>query len=209
MCILFCNTRFHHYSSLRGSPSTWSSPQVLCCAISLMCMSRQTVTNVTGTVFLLSSAPRWTSSEFFTSSLASFIDWSKPLNTLGVPFSAHSLGEEPVDFSTYPDSSPFVVRCAEKVFLSNLLVSVRRGGAREVRLGFFCGDVPVASSRTPITLSLSYHESRAEGYSVNSQTSTVSSSFVVQCTENGSLFSLQACQTVQRNPIPPMKHTAR
>ena len=36
-------------------------------------------------------------------------------------------------------------------------------------------------------------------------TSTVSSSFVVQCTENGSLFSLQACQPALRNPIPPMK----
>ena len=71
---------------------------------------------------------------------------------------------------------------------------------------FFCGDVPVASSRTPMTLSLSYHESRAEGYSANSPTSTVSSSFVVQCTENGSLFCFQACQPVQRNPIPPMKH---
>ena len=38
-------------SPLRGSPSTGSSPRVLRCAISLMCMSRQSAfSKVTGTI---------------------------------------------------------------------------------------------------------------------------------------------------------------
>ena len=41
------------------------------------------------------------------------------------------------------------------------------------------GNVSVANSRTPITLSLSYHESPAEGYFVHSPTSAVSSSSLV------------------------------
>ena len=48
LCPFFCNTRFHYYSSLRGSPSSWSSARVHCGSISLMCMSRQSAfTNVT------------------------------------------------------------------------------------------------------------------------------------------------------------------
>ena len=139
-----------------------------------------------------------------------------PVNTLGVLFSAHSLSG---DVRTVPVSRlrackfldicrNFAIRCP----LRGELVSFQFARLRSPRwrtessAWFFCGDVLVASSRTPITLSLSYHESRAEGYSANSPTSTVSSSFVVQCTENGSLSSSQACQPVQRNPIPPMKH---
>ena len=40
----------------------------------------------------------------------------------------------------------------------------------------------------------------------NSQTSAVSSSFVVHCAENGSLFDLQACQPVECNPMPAVRY---
>ena len=72
----------------------------------------------------------------------------------------------PADFSTSAVSSPFVVHCAENWLLS-YIVSFRRGGAREFSAWLFSGDVPVASSRTPITLSLRYHECRVEGYSAS------------------------------------------
>ena len=49
-------------------------------------------------------------------------------------------------------------------------------------------------------------ESPAEGYSANSPTSAVSSSCVVHCAENGSLFDLQACQPVQCNPMPAVRY---
>ena len=139
--------------------------------------------------FLWSSSPRRTSSEFFTSSLASCIYWSMPLNTLG-------------NMRTLLVSRLRTCRFLQN--LRHLLSTARRAGffpicsspfaevAHEKFGLVFCGDVLVASSRTPITPSLSYHESRVEGYSANSPTSAVSSSFVVQCTENGSLFSLQA-----------------
>ena len=61
-----------------------------------------------------------------------------------------------------------------------------------------------------MTVSLTYHESRtnqcAEGYSADSSISAVSSSFVFHYTENGSLFNLQACLLVQRNPLPTMEY---
>ena len=44
-----------------------------------------------------------------------------------------------------------------------------------------------------------------EGYFADSLVSAVSSSFVVPCSENHSLFNFQACQPVQCNPMPPMK----
>ena len=43
-------------------------------------------------------------------------------------------------------------------------------------------------------------------YFADSSTSTQSSSIVVRCSENESLFNLQTFQLVQCNPIPPMKH---
>ena len=57
-----------------------------------------------------------------------------------------------------------------------------------------CGNVSVANSSTPITLSLSHPESRtihsAEEYSANSSTSAQYSSFGVHRAENGSLVNL-------------------
>jgi len=73
-----------------------------------------------------------------------------------------------------------------------------------------CGNVSVANSRTPMPLSLSYPESQtiqcAEGYSTDSSRSAESSSFVVECTADGSLINVQACQPVQCNAMPPMKY---
>ena len=72
-----------------------------------------------------------------------------------------------------------------------------------------CGNVPVANSRSPMPLSMSYPESRAiqcaEGYSTDSSTSAESSSFVVHCAESGPLCTLQACQPVQCNAMLPLK----
>ena len=83
---------------------------------------------------------------------------------------------------------------------SQCVSSVGQGGAREVWLGRgahdqnSCGNVPVANSRTPMPLSMSYPESRtiqcAEGYSTDSSTSAESSSFVVHCAESRSLFQV-------------------
>ena len=155
---------------------------------------------------VLSSAPRRTSSEFITSSLASCIDWSIPLNTLGVPFSAHRpcpgicglYRRQRLRACRFLDISTIFVICCpargERVscqFCS--CYSVAQDGTHE-KFGFgqtahnqhSCGNVPVANSRTSST---SYPENRtikcAERYSTNSSTLPGSSSFVVHCAENG------------------------
>ena len=95
---------------------------------------------------------------------------------------------------------PSILR--EKVLLSRLKCGALLPDGQEKS----CGNVSVAKSKTLITVPLSYHESRAiqtvEGYFADSPTSVDSSSFVFHYTENGSLFNLQACLLVQRNPLP-------
>ena len=58
--------------------------------------------------------------------------------------------------------------------------------------------------------SMIYPESRtiqcAEGYSADSSTSAESSSFVVYCAKNGSLFNLEALSARSAQPMPPTKY---
>ena len=72
-----------------------------------------------------------------------------------------------------------------------------------------CGNVSVANSRTWMPLSISYLESRtilcAEGHSTDSSTQQ-SLRHLSSTAQRGSLFNLQACQLVQCDAMPPMKH---
>ena len=97
--------------------------------------------------FVLSSAPRRTSSEFFTSSRASCIDCSMPLNTLGVPFSVHSLSGSmrtlPVSWlraCRFLDINRIFAICCP---LRGERVTFEFARLREFRLRFFVGTFPL------------------------------------------------------------------
>ena len=103
------------------------------------------------------------------------------------------------DFSSVHVSSIRLHECyqVESLQISRHLQYLRHLLSTARRTGFF----PICSSPSAEEV----HESLVRlGCLV--ETFPVSSSFVVQCMENGSLFSLQACQPVRRNPIPPMKY---
>ena len=131
---IFRSTRFHHCSSLRGSPSTWSS-RVLRCAISFLWMSRHSAfSKVTGTVLSCLQRLGRTSSEFITSSLGFM---HRLVNALEHTLECADYSSVKVESLQIPaESSRFDVHCGENGSFFNLLVfSVRRGGAQELLLG--------------------------------------------------------------------------
>ena len=162
--------------------------------------------------FVLSSAPRRTSSEFITSSLASCIDWSMPVNTLGVPYSAHSLSR---NVRTIPVSRLRACRLLDiiRIFaiccpLRGARVSFQFARLRSPRwrtrssAWFFLWERSRCKSKDS---SVSGPESRtiksAESYSTNPSTLPGSSSFVVHHAENGACLTARSVEFDATNEI--------